>query len=328
MPATTTDTFTDVQDTFFSYIRDIKYATMITVDRENRPRARVLLPVWEIVDGRPVGRLASYKTPVKAAHLAHSPYTTYVLEPPPEHRPRRRPLHLGRDRHRPAARLGPLPRGRSAGGGLRPGPLLAGRARGSGVSRDPDRPLTDPVGQGLGSAEHDLAAGRRLSSPTPKGPTSNGGALRGLFRGDGLAPTAGLDRGRRPAAPARRPVDRASSRRPAGPGRLLRGRIARPGAQGGPRRTLARRSGPLRLEAPPDRRPSRNPARRHAHRWRPARRHRAPAPARRRSVDPGTAGASPPQAPASVCRPGLRLRQVREPPTPTSPLGSACAKAR
>ncbi|HEY9329955.1 MAG TPA: pyridoxamine 5'-phosphate oxidase family protein [Streptomyces sp.] len=77
MPATKTDTFTDVQDTFFSYIRDIKYATMITVDRRNRPRARVLLPVWEIADGRPVGWLAAYRTPVKAAHLAHSPYTTY-----------------------------------------------------------------------------------------------------------------------------------------------------------------------------------------------------------------------------------------------------------
>lgn len=51
--------------------------------------------------------------------------------------------------------------------------------------------------------------------------------------GDGLAPTAGLDRGRRLAAPAHRPVDRASSRQPAGPGRLLRGRIARPGAQRG-----------------------------------------------------------------------------------------------
>jgi transposase len=35
------------------------------------------------------------------------------------------------------------------------------------------------------------------------------------------------------ASPARRPVDRASSRQPAGCGRLLRGRIARPGSQRG-----------------------------------------------------------------------------------------------
>lgn len=77
MPTTKVSEFSDLQDTFLSYVRDIKYATMITVDREGRPRARVLLPVWEVVDGRPVGWLASYRTPVKAAHLANNPHTTY-----------------------------------------------------------------------------------------------------------------------------------------------------------------------------------------------------------------------------------------------------------
>ncbi|MFF9453305.1 hypothetical protein [Streptomyces flaveolus] len=50
--------FSEIERTFLDYIRDIKYATMVTVDRQNRPRARVLLPVWEIVDGAPVGWLA------------------------------------------------------------------------------------------------------------------------------------------------------------------------------------------------------------------------------------------------------------------------------
>jgi general stress protein 26 len=77
MPTTKVSDFSEVRDTFFSYVRDIKYATMITVDRKNRPRARVLLPVWEVVDGRPVGWLAAYKTPVKAAHLAGNPHTSY-----------------------------------------------------------------------------------------------------------------------------------------------------------------------------------------------------------------------------------------------------------
>jgi hypothetical protein len=40
--------FTDLQDTFFSYVRDIKYATVITIDRESQPRARILLPVWDV----------------------------------------------------------------------------------------------------------------------------------------------------------------------------------------------------------------------------------------------------------------------------------------
>lgn len=74
---TTVSEFSEIKDSFLDYVRDIKYATMITVDRRNRPRARVLLPVWEIVDGGPVGWLAAYRTPVRSAHLAGNPHTTY-----------------------------------------------------------------------------------------------------------------------------------------------------------------------------------------------------------------------------------------------------------
>ncbi|MFI6033321.1 pyridoxamine 5'-phosphate oxidase family protein [Streptomyces sp. NPDC051315] len=69
--------FSEVESEFFQYISDIAYATMITVDKKGRPRARILLPVWEVVDGRPVGWLATYKTPVKSAHLANNPHTSY-----------------------------------------------------------------------------------------------------------------------------------------------------------------------------------------------------------------------------------------------------------
>ncbi|WP_371784105.1 pyridoxamine 5'-phosphate oxidase family protein [Streptosporangium subroseum] len=69
--------FTAIQDEFNAYIGDIVYATMTTVDKKGRPRARVLIPVWEIVGGRPVGWLATYKTPVKAAHLAGNPHTAF-----------------------------------------------------------------------------------------------------------------------------------------------------------------------------------------------------------------------------------------------------------
>ncbi|MFF9496007.1 pyridoxamine 5'-phosphate oxidase family protein [Streptomyces flaveolus] len=74
--------FSEIERTFLDYIREIKYATMVTVDRQNRPRARVLLPVWEIVDGAPVGWLAAYRTPVKSAHLAGNPHTTYAYWSP------------------------------------------------------------------------------------------------------------------------------------------------------------------------------------------------------------------------------------------------------
>ncbi|MFI0357283.1 pyridoxamine 5'-phosphate oxidase family protein [Actinomadura sp. 9N407] len=69
--------FTEIRAAFESYVGSINYATMTTVDPKGRPRARVLIPVWEIEDGRPLGWLATYKTPVKAAHLAANPHTTF-----------------------------------------------------------------------------------------------------------------------------------------------------------------------------------------------------------------------------------------------------------
>lgn len=69
--------FDQLKDQFDAYIGDIVYATMTTVDKKGRPRARVLIPVWEVVDGKPVGWLATYRTPVKEAHLANNPHTTF-----------------------------------------------------------------------------------------------------------------------------------------------------------------------------------------------------------------------------------------------------------
>lgn len=68
--------FSDLEDAFLAYIQDIVYATMTTVDKKNRPRARVLLPIWEVRDDHPIGWIAAYRTPVKVAHLARNPHTT------------------------------------------------------------------------------------------------------------------------------------------------------------------------------------------------------------------------------------------------------------
>jgi general stress protein 26 len=69
--------FDRIREQFDAYVGDVVYATMTTVDRRGRPRARVLIPVWEEVDGRPLGWLATYPTPVKVAHLAANPHTTF-----------------------------------------------------------------------------------------------------------------------------------------------------------------------------------------------------------------------------------------------------------
>ncbi|MEU8709907.1 pyridoxamine 5'-phosphate oxidase family protein [Streptomyces sp. NPDC048565] len=77
MGAVKVNSFSEIESAFVKYVQDIVYCTMITVDKKGRPRARVLLPIWETVDGKPVGWLAAYKTPVKVAHLANNPHTTY-----------------------------------------------------------------------------------------------------------------------------------------------------------------------------------------------------------------------------------------------------------
>ncbi|MFD7863603.1 pyridoxamine 5'-phosphate oxidase family protein [Streptomyces sp. NPDC057682] len=79
---TVVTTFSEIERTFTDHIRDIGYATMVTVDHRNRPRARMVMPVWEVVDGAPVGWLAAFRTPVKTAHLAANPHTTYTYWSP------------------------------------------------------------------------------------------------------------------------------------------------------------------------------------------------------------------------------------------------------
>ncbi|MFC7447569.1 pyridoxamine 5'-phosphate oxidase family protein [Rhodococcus daqingensis] len=69
--------FATLEEEFNAFVGSIVYATMVTVDRKGRPRTRVLIPVWEVVDGRPLGWLATYKTPVKSAHLSANPHTNF-----------------------------------------------------------------------------------------------------------------------------------------------------------------------------------------------------------------------------------------------------------
>lgn len=95
------------------------------------------------------------------------------------------------------------------------------------------------------------------------------------------------------------------------PGRCMVRAVCLRTGLGGSRRSLARRPCPFRLQAPPDRRPPRNPARRHADRREPTRRHPAPAAAGRRPIDPRSAGTPSPQAPAPVRGPGYDFDKYR-----------------
>lgn len=52
----------------------IVWCTAATVDRDNRPRSRVLHPIWEWKDGVLTGWVGTGPTATKRAHLETSPY--------------------------------------------------------------------------------------------------------------------------------------------------------------------------------------------------------------------------------------------------------------
>lgn len=68
--------FSTISRDVSAIVSDIRYATMTTVDRLGRPRARVLIAVWEFDGTDPVGWLGTYPTPVKVTHLASNPHVT------------------------------------------------------------------------------------------------------------------------------------------------------------------------------------------------------------------------------------------------------------
>jgi hypothetical protein len=69
--------YSEVAAEFTDIVSAIIYATMTTVDLRGRPRARILVPIWQTVDDLPVGWLATFKTPVKRSHLAGNPHATF-----------------------------------------------------------------------------------------------------------------------------------------------------------------------------------------------------------------------------------------------------------
>jgi hypothetical protein len=63
-----------VAPAFVEMAHRIVWCTATTVDRANRPRSRILHPIWQWDGHDLTGWIATSPTPVKRAHLAHSPY--------------------------------------------------------------------------------------------------------------------------------------------------------------------------------------------------------------------------------------------------------------
>src|SRR5258708_257413 len=69
--------FEDLQAEFMTRVSQAVYCTMATIDRQNRPRSRVVHPIW---DG-PIGWLISWPASHKAKHLAHNPAISLAYIP-------------------------------------------------------------------------------------------------------------------------------------------------------------------------------------------------------------------------------------------------------
>ena len=65
-----------VDHSFVEVAHRIVWCTVATVDRRNRPRSRILHPFWEHSADGLVGWITTRPTPLKLAHLDHSPYVS------------------------------------------------------------------------------------------------------------------------------------------------------------------------------------------------------------------------------------------------------------
>src|SRR4029450_13588351 len=67
---------------FVDMAHRIVWATVATVDRQGRPRGRVLEPYWQWDGAALTGLVATAPTALKRAHLAHSPFVSVTYWTP------------------------------------------------------------------------------------------------------------------------------------------------------------------------------------------------------------------------------------------------------
>src|SRR4051812_40651944 len=65
-----------VEEQFIQTAHRVVWCSVATVDRRGRPRSRLMHPVWEATDGGIRGLVTTRPTPLKRAHLAHSPFVS------------------------------------------------------------------------------------------------------------------------------------------------------------------------------------------------------------------------------------------------------------
>ena len=66
------NSFAEIEDEFAARISRIVWCTMTTIDRSDRPRGRIIHPIWE----GSTGWIATGRHSFKERHLAHSPWVS------------------------------------------------------------------------------------------------------------------------------------------------------------------------------------------------------------------------------------------------------------
>lgn len=70
--------FAGIEDRFKAITERVVWATVATMDRQNRPRSRILHPIWEGT----TGWIATGRESHKAKHLAHNPFVSVTYWDP------------------------------------------------------------------------------------------------------------------------------------------------------------------------------------------------------------------------------------------------------
>ena len=68
------NTINETAPAFVEMAHRIVWASVATVDTQGRPRSRILHPIWQWDGSELHGWVATGPTPIKRAHLQHSPY--------------------------------------------------------------------------------------------------------------------------------------------------------------------------------------------------------------------------------------------------------------
>src|SRR5918998_4395797 len=77
--------FAPFAEDFLAITSEVVWCTATTVDAAGRPRSRILHPIFEVADGRPIGWVATARTPVKTARLAANPHVAVAYWSPAQH---------------------------------------------------------------------------------------------------------------------------------------------------------------------------------------------------------------------------------------------------